>query len=251
MITVTAINAITIADIGYSNKYGMASIPLGESAYNHDNIGLPEVELINLYIEDDGSGEDEDQSAKLHLQRPGLSHYADTAGATRAMYQCDGVQGGAVYVAAAGELQSITAGAATSIGAIGNDGKSAAFAASFAALGLVSGGLLYLLNAGVLTNVAIPDADTTPTIRAAIDITALANYLIIANPDGRWFYIPPGESDLISGTNALNFYTAESAADGLVACRTLGDECYFSQHRTNGSVRSQPGSTAYASGPAG
>ena len=205
----------------------MPSIPLGQSAYNRDAIGLPENELINLYIEDDGSGSDADATAKLHLQRPGLVHYANTAGATRAMYQMDGVQGGLTFVAAGSELQSITATATTTIAAIANDGKSAAFAAAFDKLALASGGLLYFLNAGVLTNIAIPDANTDPVSRCAIDVTSIANYIIVACPDGRWFFIPPGVYDLTTGTNALNFYTAESAADGLVACHTLNDELYL------------------------
>lgn len=52
----------------------MPVIPLGLQAYNRDNTGLPEVELINLNIGDDGSGSSADDQAKLHLQRLGTVH---------------------------------------------------------------------------------------------------------------------------------------------------------------------------------
>jgi hypothetical protein len=205
----------------------MVAVPLGLKAYSRDGAFEPQVELINLFVEDDESDAAVDDTRQLRLQRPGTTLYATTAGPTRAMYQCDGVQGSAVYVAAGGSLQTVSSTAVTTVGAIANDGKSASFAASFDKLAVASGGLLYFLNAGVLTPVAIPDADTTPAIRAAIDVTAIDNYIIVACPDGRWFYCPPGVYDFTSGTNALNFYTAESSADGLVACHTLMDELYL------------------------
>ena len=199
----------------------MSNIPLGLNAYNRDNMGLPPVELINLFIEEDNSDASIDEKAVLHLQRPGTVNYATVAGSVRGMYQSDGVEGGKTFVAAGAKLQTITSTSTANVGDIASDGQSVAFAASFDKLALTSAGKLYMVRSGALSEIAMPDS------RTAIDVTAIANFIIVATPDGRWFYIPPGIYDLTTGTHALNFFTAESAADGLVAVETLNDDLYL------------------------
>jgi hypothetical protein len=203
----------------------MPVIPLGAAAYNRDASFLPEVELINLYVEDDASGASVDE--KLRLQRPGLVHFGNVAGAVRGMFQSDGVAGSRTFLVAADKLQTITNTATSTLGTVSNDGTQAHFAAAFDKLAVASGGNLYLLDdEDALMPLLLPDQDTDSVNRRAIDITALNNYIVIACPDGRFFWLPPGVSDF-NDLNALNFATAESAADGLVACHALMDEVYL------------------------
>lgn len=209
-----------------SDKYLMTTIPLGLESENSDASFYPPVQLINLYIQPDTSGASVDEA--LRLQRPGLTSFATVSSTVRGMFQSDGVQGSATFVAAGALLQTVNgSGVASTIGNIFNDQKTVGFAAAFDKLAISSAGRLYLLNNGTLTQVAIPDADTDPQNRLALDITAVNNYIVMACPDGRFYWLPPGVSDWTTGTNALNFATAESAADGLVACHALADELYL------------------------
>ncbi|WP_157220623.1 hypothetical protein [Flavisphingomonas formosensis] len=200
----------------------MQDIPLGLQSYERQTSFAPPVELVNFYIEADQSQSEPSQVNRL--QRPGLAPFTTAAGPVRALYQQDGVQGGQSFAVASDSLQTVAAdGSVSDLGTVADDGKSAKFAAAFDKLAVASGGKLYFLSGSTLTEVAIPDSDTDPENRFARDICDLNNYIVMICPDGRFFWINPGESTI----DPLDFATAESSADGLVACASLIGELYL------------------------
>jgi hypothetical protein len=91
------------------------------------------------------------------------------------------------------------------------------FAANYEKLFLLSAATPYSYDSSSLAALAMPDG------REVQDIDTLNNFLVLACEDGRFYWLEPG-SDAI---DALNFATAESSPDGLVAARALGDEMFF------------------------
>lgn len=190
-------------------------IPLGLKSYQRANGFQPEVELVNMVLEQDDSGASPDNV--MRVQRPGLAAFTTLAGNGRGIFQADNVLGGAWFAAHGNSLSKISP-SASAIGALAGS-EPVAFAATFDALFILAGGTVYRWNGTALTTIALPD-DYTGTI---VDIETLNSYLIIGGSTGRFYWLVPGTTVV----DALDFATAESSPDGLIAVRRLVDELFF------------------------
>lgn len=187
------------------------TIPLGLEAYKR---GFnPEVELINFIIEEDRSGASPDKV--MRLKRPGLVTMATGPGVVRGLFQQGGVFADQVFGVFGPQFSSV----GSEVSALGTvPGTDAvAMAATFEQIALVGNGIPYSWNGAVFATVAMPDA------RTVIDTETINGYVIYACPDGRFYWVVPGETD----PDPLNFATAESSPDGLVGVCRLGDELWF------------------------
>lgn len=191
----------------------MPPIPLGLNAYRRQANFQPEVELVNLFMEEDKSGASPDKFARI--MRPGLDSYAaEGSGATRGVYVQQGLFGGDLFKVVGANLYE----GSTSLGTIaGSD--NVAWAASIDRLFVLAGGVIHQTDGVSVGTVAMPDdAPGYP-----VDIDSLNSYVLIACSDGSIYWIVPGEATI----DPLNFVTAESAPDGLVAGRRLESEMFF------------------------
>lgn len=192
----------------------MPPIPLALDAYKRADAFQPETLCINFYLEKDESGSSPD--GVVRLQRPGLSRVLTTSAPIRGIYQQDGVLSGSTFGIWGDRLYSIADGASADIGWVGT-GNRAPFAANYEKLFLLSSAVAYQYDGTDLDGIVMPDT------RYVVDIDTINNFLILACPDGRFYWMAPG-SDTV---DALDFATAESSPDGLVGVCRLGDEILF------------------------
>lgn len=192
----------------------MPAVPLGLNAYKRSAGFQPEVVLRNLYLEEDKSGASPDNF--MRIGRPGLAAWATLPSQIRGIFAQDGVLGGGVYAVAGTRLYSVSLGASTDLGSVGAGGR-VAFAANYEKLFVLSVYVPFQFDGVTVDGIEMPDA------RDVADIDTLNNFLILACPDGRFYWLEPG-SDTV---DALNFATVEGSPDGLVAVRRLVDELWF------------------------
>lgn len=193
----------------------MPAIPLGINAYARSNAFQPEVELVNLVLEEDKSGASPDKV--MRVQRPGLADYLNLSGGLRGIFQTDNVLSGAWFAAHGGTLSRIYPEQQV-IGAIPGSGIVAS-AATFDAWFVLAGGVVKRWDGTTLSSIALPDDyDGFP-----VDIETINSYLIIACSTGRFYWLVPGETTI----DPLDFATAESSPDGLLSVRRLVDELFF------------------------
>lgn len=191
----------------------MPTVPLGLGAYKRAAAFQPEVELVNLYLEEDKSGASPDKF--MRLQRPGLASFATVSDPIRGLYAADGVMSGAWFVVYGTTLSTLDP-AETVIGTVAAGGN-VAFAGTFERLAILSDATVYLWDGATLTTLPMPNVEDV------VDIEAINGYLIFFCPDGTFYWLVPGETSV----DALNFADAESSADGAVAVRRLVDELWF------------------------
>lgn len=192
----------------------MPAIPLGIDAYKRSDGFQPEVRLVNMLLEADKSGASPDQF--FRVQRPGLSPFVTLGGSIRGIFQQNGVLSGLPFAVAGDTFGSFDAGGLTAIGAVA-EGDRVPFAANYQKLFLLSGTTAYQYGSIPFAAIAMPDD------REVSDIDTLNNYLVLGCPDGRFYWMVPG-ADVVDG---LDFATAESSPDGLVAVRRLVDELWL------------------------
>lgn len=192
----------------------MPPVPLAINAYKRADAFQPEVICRNVYVEEDKSGGSPDNL--MRIDRPGLTSYAALPSPIRGMHREPGLFGGVTFAAAGSRLYRVTLGASTDVGGIGT-GDRALFAANYQYLFILSVGVPFRYDGTAISGIVMPDA------REVADIDVINNFLLLACPDGRWYYLPPGATTI----DALHFYTAESSPDGIVACKVLGDEVFF------------------------
>lgn len=186
----------------------MAIVPLGIGAYKRSSGFVPEVRLVNLYMEQDASGVSPDKT--LRIQRPGLTPYRTLPGNIRGLNFRDAtsetfaVAGTALYN---GEVNA---------GVINGLDITPMVSTPFN-LFIAGGGTLYTYDTA-LTTIALPD--DAPSGGVVQDIDQLNAYGLVLLPNGRFYWIVPGETTI----DPLNFATAESLPDGAKAIRRLGDE---------------------------
>ncbi|HEX8415230.1 MAG TPA: hypothetical protein VF637_15310 [Sphingomicrobium sp.] len=189
----------------------MPAVPLGIGSYKRADGLVPEVVLKNLYLEKDKSGISPDQT--LRIQRPGLAPLADMYAQIRGLH----------FRTSTGERLSV-AGAAlvsgtTSKGVIQGTGRAALVSTPFVTL-IAADGVAYLYDTAVAA-LAVPN--DAPSGGYVQDVDQLNGYGIVLLPNGRFYWLVPGETAL----DALNFATAESLPDKAVAVRRLGDEFWI------------------------
>lgn len=191
----------------------MPSVPFGLQAFKRSNAFVPEVELLNMYIEKDQSGLV--QGGYLRIQRPGLTQLASLSGINRGVFEESGVLGDARYAVSGSTLYNVATG--LTIGDVGNDGMRVEFAATYFGLYILSAGIVYYTDGTTVSPIASPDG------RSFTSIDTLNSYIIAFCPDGRYYWITPAAITI----DPLNFATAESSPDGGVAVRRLVDEVWF------------------------
>jgi len=189
----------------------MTVIPLGLGSYKRSDGLVPEVVLRNLYLEKDLSGISPDKT--LRIQRPGLTRVYDYGATIRGVHYRTST--GERLVVAGGSLYA----GVVSKGSITGGDEAAIVSTPFISV-VAGGGRAYLYNTEV-TPLAIPD--DAPSDGFVQDVDQLNAYAIILLPNGRFYWLVPGETTL----DALNFATAESLPDKALAVRRLGDEFWI------------------------
>ena len=191
----------------------MPAIPLGIDAYRRQANFQPEVEMVNLFMEEDKSGASPDKYARI--MRPGLAlHAADGDGRVRGTFAQQGFMAGDLFKVVGVSLYRNN----TLIGGVpGTD--VIAWAASIDRLFILADGGIYRTDGASLAIVAMPN----DAVGIPVDIEGLNSYVLITCSDGSIYWIEPGATTI----DPLNFVTAESAPDGLVAGRRLEGEMFF------------------------
>lgn len=185
-------------------------IPLGIGAYKRSDGLVPETVLRNLYLEADKSGISPDKT--LRIQRPGLTRVYDYGALIRAAHYRSA---GDRLVIAGGSLFVGTAIA----GSVAGDELAAIISTPFASV-IAAGGVAYIYTDALATLVLPDDA---PSDGYAQDVDQLNGYVIVLLPNGRFYWLVPGETEI----DPLSFATAESLPDPAVAVRRLGDEFWI------------------------
>lgn len=196
----------------------MPVIPLGLESYERSDSFQPETRLVNMFLEADRTGLSPDEF--LRLQRPGMSLFsAIGTSPIRAIYQEEGVQGGQVIIVSGTGIYVSDGATNTEIAAITDDNQIVSICGAYERVGLVADGAFYASNIadGTIEAIEIPD------LKIPVWVDSINSYFIIACDDGTFFWVEPSEQVI----DPLNFATAESSPDGLVAVRRLGDELFF------------------------
>jgi len=190
----------------------MPLVPLGIGSYKRSDGLVPEVVLRNMYLEEDKSGISPDKT--LRIQRPGLS-LTDRLGDAPIM--------GLHYRTATGERLAVQnsqlfAGTAAK-GTLAAASPVAIVSTPFLSL-VAADGKLYRYNTQIDVVTLPNDAPSNGFVQ---DVDQLNAYGLILLPNGRFYWLVPGETTI----NALNFATAESLPDKAKALRRLGDEFWI------------------------
>ena len=196
----------------------MPTIPLGKDAYERADNFQPATRLLNLYLEEDKQGLSPDGFNRL--QRPGLAAFANFGSAPiRAVYQEENVQSGQpIFVSGTGVY--VTDGVTNEqIATVGDDNQIAAICGAYERIGIVTDGKFYASHpdTGNIAEVEVPD------LKIPVWVDSINSYFVIACSDGTFFWMEPSAVEI----DPLDFATAESSPDGLVAVKRLGDELLF------------------------
>ena len=202
----------------------MPALPLGLEAYERSRGSVPEVRLVNLYLEEDKSGGSLDQVQRL--QRPGLRTLVTFPAGVRGIFQCDGALSSETFVVAANKFYSTDWATFTELGTLANDGDTVSMAARTDMLGIVTAAEFWVYDGATLVQVDLPD-DAAP-----IDIEVLNSYFILPLSNGRFYWLDPSQIDFSDPDAPLQFATAEANPDGLFAVRRLRDDLFFCGPRT-------------------
>lgn len=187
-------------------------IAYGTGAYRRDTGNLPDLRLVNMFLERGRTAQD----GYMLQQRPGLtSYFTAGVGPMTGIFSQNGVLGNDIFSVSAGMLYR----QATALGAVSGAGK-ALFAASAAEV-LVTGGSTLYRSDGVsgCAQVSFPDgADVSA-------VAFLADYFVAIRSGSQKYYW----SALLDGTSwdALDFASAESSPDNLLDIKVVGDELWL------------------------
>jgi hypothetical protein len=192
----------------------MPAIPLAIDSYQRMAGFQPETVCKNMYVEEDKSGASPDKL--MRIDRPGLSTFVTLPAPVRGLFNQDGVLGGGTYAVAGSRFYSISIGESTDLGGIGN-GDRVQFAANYEKLFVLSAFVAFQYDGLTMDGIEMPEQ------RDVVDIDTLNNFLILGCPDGRFYWLEPGATEV----DELSFATAEGSPDGLVAVRRLVDELWF------------------------
>lgn len=186
----------------------MADLAYGYSAYQRDRGNLPELPLINLFVEPTPTNE-----RGIVLQsRPGMSAgtVAMGSGPVRALFQADGVFSGNLFGVSGGSLYR----GATSLGSVAGS-LVPSFAATELEVLVAAGGSITRYNGTAVNNPTFPDS------ASVIKILFIAGLFVAIRADTQRFYW----SAVLDGNtwDGLDFATAENEPDRLVDGLVLDD----------------------------
>lgn len=178
----------------------MPLIQYGIGAYRRDQGNMPELKLVNFFVEKTPVTEGQ---VTLQSRRGLTQSYTAGTGPVRGIFQQDGSFSGDTFTVSSGTLYR----GAASIGAITGSGH-VSFACSGSELLVCAGASLYSYNGTNLVAVTFPDADNV------IAVAFIAGLFVAIPANSQKFYW----SAVLDGRTwgALDFASAELAPDNLL-----------------------------------
>lgn len=184
----------------------MTSLAYGKGTYRRLAAGLPELRLINMFVEAAATSQD----GIVLMSRPGLvSSYERGTGPIRGLFYQAGTLDGAALALSGNQLY-----AGTVLGTVEGDGEPS-FSASASEVILTAGTKLYRTDLATLAPVAFPDDANT------IATAYLGGYFIAVRGGSQRFYW----SAVLDGSSwdGLDYAAAESSPDSLLDMMVIGD----------------------------
>lgn len=185
----------------------MADIQYGKGAYSRARGNLPDLPLINMFVESSPT-----QGGGVTLQsRKGLEEIASLGnGPVRGVFQRDGALGGVRFVVSGNQVYA----GSTLLGTIEGSGP-VSMAASETEMVITAGGPIYRTNGATLTQPVFPDGAYVTAV------CFLAGYFLGIRAGTQQFYW----SDVLDATtwDGLSFASAENEPDHLRDCIVVDD----------------------------
>lgn len=200
-------------------------VPLATSAAQAYALGAPAKVCHNVMVEPDET--DPDRQVCL-VETEGSLQLNTFAGAIRGIWQTDGHANGLILIAQGSTVSTYnytTAAVSALTGSIaGSDDGDLSFTES-EAFGLFNTGL-YVSDGSAIAAVTDADFATLLADEGTSGFTSVATIgqRGIATYGSRFCFT---EVDDLDSTTSLNYYTAESSPDAIVAARVLGDDLYI------------------------
>ncbi|RYG90112.1 MAG: hypothetical protein EON59_00600 [Alphaproteobacteria bacterium] len=185
----------------------MTSLAYGTSAYSRERGNLPDLPLVNLFVE---ASPTTAKGVMLQSRPPLVAAGTVGSGPIRGIFQADGVLGGAQFVVSGSSLYKDGAlhGEITGTGPV-------SFAASQTELLINAGAAIHHTDGTTFSTVSFPDAANV------IRVLFLAGYFVAIRKDTHQFYW----SDVLDGLtwDGLSFASAENNHDNLLDALVLSD----------------------------
>lgn len=188
----------------------MPDLKYGVSAYVRERGNLPQLPVINMFVEEAAS-----EDNPVLQSRPGLENSAITMGAgpVKELFTVDGVLGGEVYGVSAGHLYKNS----TDLGAIDGTGP-VAIAGFETEVFTCAGSSLWSYDGTTLASVTTPDDFNVLSL-----CIGTSRLIVIDSGTGHFYW-----SDVLSdNVDALSFATAENSPDKLKECLFIGDTLHL------------------------
>lgn len=185
----------------------MARMQFGTSAFERARGDLPELPVINMFAEEAPT----EETGVALQSRPGLEDRGANMGAgpVEALFQRDGVFGGARFGISAGQIYQET----TAIGAVTGSGP-VSIAGNEIGIVATAGAEAKYWNGATLAAVAFPDSAMVRKV-----MTGASRFWLIRADTGKLYFTPA----LAATVATLDFITAESLPDKLLDCLWLDD----------------------------
>lgn len=185
----------------------MPDLAFGTAAYSRERGNLPELPLINMFVE---ASPVSAKQVVLQSRPPLIEGDTIGSGPVRGIFQADGVLGGAEFVVSGATLykDGVSHGAITGSGPV-------SFAASQTELLICAGVDIHRTNGSAFSTVTFPDSADV------IKVLFLAGYFIALRSGTHQFYW----SDVLDGTtwDGLSFASAENNHDNLLDAVVIDD----------------------------
>jgi hypothetical protein len=190
----------------------MPSVAYGSGAYKRTNGNFPELKLINMYVEQAKTSENQ----VALISRSGLGVLATNgSGPINGMFCKPGTLSGDVFSISNDTIYRGT----SSLGTIAGTGV-ASWAGGFGEILVTRGTTMRRYNGAALSNVVFPD---TADVRAVCFIGSLF-VAVRGDTSGKFYWSNPLDG---STWGALNFATAEREPDSLQDIMNLGDNIWL------------------------
>jgi hypothetical protein len=189
----------------------MPAIYWGKQAYRRRAGSLPELRLVNMFVEAAPTGEE----GVALLSRPGLTEHAERgSGPIRGMFTKDGVFGGDMFVVSGNTLYR----GATALGSISGSGP-VSIAGRAGEVLVAAGGPLYSYNGTDLVAVTFPD---DASVTAVIFHDGLFIALRAGTHRYHWSAVNDGRD-----WGGVDYASAESSPDSLFDLRVINDTLWL------------------------
>lgn len=183
----------------------MPALDFGRSSYERGEGDLPGLPVVNMYVERSDS-----EGLILQSRPPLVDRAADMGtGPIRALFKRDGVVGGRLLGVSGNSFFDVS----SEVGVINGDGPVSIDGNEIAAM-VCAGSDLFSYDGMTFAQVPLPDS-----FQALKVIEGAARFIVVRKGSGKFYFTPPLERTVA----ALDFATAESAADQLLDALFLDD----------------------------